>query len=1058
MLYLKFWSGNTDKDDLLGCGGRTMMQPYFATFYLFLFNTVETAHTIRPTYNNEPIVHTKLGIIRGLKQKFEDTFVNAYLGIPFAQPPIGNRRFALPEMIQPWPGELNAQKLARTCYVTPDRLFGVKYVGTEKHDGQVMVWIYGGGFYSGSPSLDLYDGRVLASRQKTIIARSVWFLYLGDKSTIPGNMGLMDQQLALRWIYENIASFGGDANKITLFGESAGAASVTAHFLHQEKAADAVSVDQILPMTFPFVPVEEDEHFSRFETNESFIRLALCFAKGATILSGNLFTKLKMRDFTKDLSVLIGSMKDEGTYWLPYYFLNPKMGFQFNHTISADDPSNRALINREQYTSSIQSFLPYFDDSQLVKHALLHAYAEICESNDPEERLRDGVARFIANPWPKWMGVMHGYEIEYVFGQPFRHSHLYSESQLDSEKRFSEAIMKYWTTFAAEGVPRPQWPKYNKVTRKAFILNDGIIDNNHQITIDVHGKSCNLLSEAQAIVNHKCNAKDDAYIWLRGGDIMSVGVIVGLDLNHELINDHVPYNFCALFLIHSSLSDKACLLYEKRSKMKVHRASTMLLGSLDMKAKTARVFHQLMLSKALIAQEHKGIYSILPIVIETELDAIGAYKISMPILGAKEIWQKADRWSTFESEMFHLSDKTNQTFCLQPTHEEMVTKLVAEQDAYNRKGYTADSFIGILESRLSAILYHSGLVPTIYSAKQLISHKHVTVNGRVVNISSYRVRPGDIVRIRESAVKIPIVIETTEKQERKAPGYLETNSDLRQTVYPLMLYQTGPKFRDEIAVGYGLLRSREFLMNDLYSFDITEKNASDTYNLVNETYQRIFRDRLGINFYIVRADTGNIGGDMSHEYHLPCKTGRDSIVYCSKCNSGISHDLLNRGEKACCCIDECASAEHLRQPLKMNCFGIGIGRMIAALIDSLSPSAKALRLPYALTPFKVAVILPNKTQPETMAFAEDIIGRLSQISSLQNDIFVDDRLDNSIGRRLIAASNLGIPHILVIGNRTARSFTSNPVIEYYRTEVHSDEPINAGDLQYDEISKFIIKL
>ncbi|QKX02364.1 30S ribosomal protein S4 [Wolbachia endosymbiont of Dirofilaria (Dirofilaria) immitis] len=97
-------------------------------------------------------------------------------------------------------------------------------------------------------------------------------------------------------------------------------------------------------------------------------------------------------------------------------------------------------------------------------------------------------------------------------------------------------------------------------------------------------------------------------------------------------------------------------------------------------------------------------------------------------------------------------------------------------DAYNRKGYTADNFIGILESRLSAILYHSGLVPTIYSAKQLISHKHVTVNGRVVNISSYRVRPGDIVRIRESAVKIPIVIETTEKQERKAPGYLEINS------------------------------------------------------------------------------------------------------------------------------------------------------------------------------------------------------------------------------------------------------------------------------------------
>lgn len=65
-------------------------------------------------------------------------------------------------------------------------------------------------------------------------------------------------------------------------------------------------------------------------------------------------------------------------------------------------------------------------------------------------------------------------------------------------------------------------------------------------------------------------------------------------------------------------------------------------------------------------------------VIETELDTIGAYKICMPILGSKELWQKAGRWSAFESEMFHLNDKTNQTFCLQPTHEEMVARLVAE--------------------------------------------------------------------------------------------------------------------------------------------------------------------------------------------------------------------------------------------------------------------------------------------------------------------------------------------------------------------------------------------
>lgn len=93
-----------------------------------------------------------------------------------------------------------------------------------------------------------------------------------------------------------------------------------------------------------------------------------------------------------------------------------------------------------------------------------------------------------------------------------------------------------------------------------------------------------------------------------------------------------------------------------------------------------------------------------------------------------------------------------------------------------------------------------------------------------------------------------------------------------------------------------------------------------------------------------------------------------------------------------------------------------LGRMIAALIDLLSPSTKALRLPYALAPFKVAVILPNKTQPKTMAFAEKVIDRLSEISALQDDIFVDDRLDNSIGRRLLAASNLG--EILINSSKT----------------------------------------
>ncbi|VDK42709.1 unnamed protein product [Anisakis simplex] len=541
----------------------------------------------RATVHDDAIVHTKLGTIRGVQQKFEDAVVNAYLGVPFARPPIGSRRFALPELIEPWQGELEARKLARTCYITPDNQFP-QFPGAEmwnppnifdedclalniwvpsKHDGKVMVWIYGGGFFSGSPSLDLYDGRVLASRQEVIVVNINYrlgpfgFLYFGPKSSIPGNMGLMDQQLALRWINENIGAFGGDPRKVTLFGESAGAASVTAHFFAPgsfayyqkaivmsgtiinswatkdkdmmfetsmflarklnctnaydqhpdityiahcvrqapaskiQRAADAVGVDQILPMTFPFVPVEEDDNF----------------------------------------------FQDEGTYWLPYYLLSPKMGFQFNHTISADDPMNRALINRGQYTRSLESFIPYFGDSQLVKHALLHAYEQVSESSDSHERLRDGVARFVgdffftcslvefsdiladniygsvymyyftrrssANPWPKWMGVMHGYEIEYAFGQPLRQTSLYAAVQLASEQKFSEIIMKYWTDFAVSGVPMPVWPKYNKVTRKSFVLDDDVTKSNYHIEVDLHGRYCRLLTEAQSVIGQGGNGE-----------------------------------------------------------------------------------------------------------------------------------------------------------------------------------------------------------------------------------------------------------------------------------------------------------------------------------------------------------------------------------------------------------------------------------------------------------------------------------------------------------------------------------------------------------------------
>ncbi|KAJ1344457.1 proline-tRNA ligase [Batrachochytrium salamandrivorans] len=108
---------------------------------------------------------------------------------------------------------------------------------------------------------------------------------------------------------------------------------------------------------------------------------------------------------------------------------------------------------------------------------------------------------------------------------------------------------------------------------------------------------------------------------------------------------------------------------------------------------------------------------------------------------------------------------------------------------------------------------------------------------------------------------------------------------------PLRLYQIGRKYRDELRPRSGLLRAREFIMKDMYSFDSSEEAALDTYTLVQSAYHRIL-SRIGIPFVVAEADTGNIGGTRSHEYHFTSSVGEDTVLACSECGYIANEEKL----------------------------------------------------------------------------------------------------------------------------------------------------------------------
>ena len=268
---------------------------------------------------------------------------------------------------------------------------------------------------------------------------------------------------------------------------------------------------------------------------------------------------------------------------------------------------------------------------------------------------------------------------------------------------------------------------------------------------------------------------------------------------------------------------------------------------------------------------------------------------------------------------------------------------------------------------------------------------------------------------------------------------------VRQTVksykqLPLNVYQINWKFRDEVRPRFGLMRGREFLMKDAYSFHATTEDMEREFALMEETYKKIFT-RLGLDFKVVEADSGAIGGAGSKEFMVLADSGEDTIMVCDSCDFGANVEVIADNESKCpkcggnlsqtkgieaghifqlgTVYSEPMKAEFLNEnqklePFIMGTYGIGVSRLLAGIIEQ-NHDEKGCVWTKESAPFKVDIIVAKAKNSEQMEAGEKLY---AQLQAKGVDVLLDDRADKKtgFGVKMKDFELIGMPYAVVIGN------------------------------------------
>jgi para-nitrobenzyl esterase len=446
----------------------------------------------------------------------------SFKGIPFAAPPIGDMRWHAPQPVKNWPGVKRTDTFGAGCMQDPSMavMFGAPpkvsedclylNVWTPAHTPSerlpVMVWIYGGAFAAGMTSIPMYDGTHLA--QKGVVLVSIAYRVgpfgflahpqLSREGKGSGNYGLLDMIVALQWVKKNIDGFGGDPNRVTIFGESAGGIAVSmlcasplAKGLFQRAISESGGYFQ--PQKFANEGGQNGQPLKLAEKQgEQFLKdLGTDNIAAARTLSADLI----QREAGPALSTRFWPVYDG--YVLPgdQYQLYELNRFNDTPVLIGTNSDEGALFAQPGVTSA--SFATQVREGYDIKaSAILAAYPSGSDSEAATSS--KNLFRDTAFAWPTWAwarlqsrvgkspvfmyyfdhrtpaspdGATHGAEIQYVFGN--------LDARLGppgaGEVALSDRMSTYWVNFARNSDPNgaglPQWPVFTENTQQVLYID-----------------------------------------------------------------------------------------------------------------------------------------------------------------------------------------------------------------------------------------------------------------------------------------------------------------------------------------------------------------------------------------------------------------------------------------------------------------------------------------------------------------------------------------------------------------------------------------------------------